>query len=403
VNVAGFRDYRGVPVVGAWTWLPKSDMGLITQVDVAEAFGPLRALRMGFYFIFGLLVAGAGAIFVLMRMANRFQKSAQSAAMKAKQLGQYALDDKIGAGAFGTVYRGHHALMRRPVAVKLLDPSLANDGAITRFEREVQLTCKLTHPHTIAIYDYGRTPEGLFYYAMEYLDGLSLDELVKKYGRLPETRVIHLLIQISGSLAEAHGQGLIHRDIKPHNIFLTRRGDIADFVKVLDFGLVKATQDAGQAELTTANAILGTPLYMSPETIEHPNNVDARSDLYSLGVVGYYLVTGQPLFSGLSISEIMTQQLRAEPPKPSASLPIPLSPDFEALLLRCLAKKPADRPASARELEEALRRCANANLWGREEAEEWWRNRDAMQSAKTMVVPTPKSTEIQEAAVAVPA
>ncbi|MGZ4972193.1 MAG: protein kinase domain-containing protein, partial [Limisphaerales bacterium] len=403
VDVKGYRDYRGVPVVGAWTWLANSDMGLITEVDEAEAFGPLHTLRLGFYFIFGLLIAGAGAIFVLMRMANRFQKSAQKAAMQAKQLGQYALDEKIGAGAFGTVYRGHHTLMRRPVAVKLLDPALANESVIARFEREVQLTCQLTHPNTIALYDYGRTPEGLFYYAMEYLDGLSLDQLVKKYGRLPEERAIHLLLQISASLAEAHGQGLIHRDIKPHNIFVTRRGDIADFVKVLDFGLVKGSYDEGQAELTTANAILGTPLYMSPETIERPNSVDARSDLYSLGVVGYFLVTGQPLFSGLSIGEIMTQQMKAEPPKPSASLPAPLSPDFEDLLMRCLAKQADDRPASARELERALRRCASANMWGREEAEEWWHIRDVMQVEKTVVVPKTASTENAVVAAAVPA
>lgn len=403
VDVTGYRDYRGVPVVGAWTWLPKSDMGLITEVDVAEAFGPLKALRLGFYFIFGLLLLGAIAIFVLMRMANRFQKSAQKAAMQVKQLGQYALNQKIGAGAFGTVYRAQHALMRRPVAVKLLDPALANDGVVARFEREVQLTCQLTHPNTIVLYDYGRTPEGLFYYAMEYLDGLSLDELVKKYGRLPEERVIYLMIQISASLAEAHGQRLIHRDIKPHNIFLTRRGDIADFVKVLDFGLVKATYDPGQAELTAANSILGTPLYMSPEAIEHPNDIDARSDLYSLGAVGYYLVTGHAPFSGLSIGEIITQQLKVEPPQPSASLPEPLSPDFEMLLLRCLAKNPADRPASAREFEEALKRCAKANLWGREQAEEWWRKRDAMLVDKTVVVPQSKSTEAPVDVVAVPA
>ena len=401
VDVHGYRDYRGVRVVGAWTWLPKSDMGLITQIEAAEAFGPLNALRLGFYFIFGLLIAGAGAIFVLMRMANRFQKSAQKAALKAKQLGQYALDEKIGAGAFGTVYRGHHALMRRPVAVKLLDPALANEHAIARFEREVQLTCQLTHPNTIAIYDYGRTPEGLFYYAMEYLDGLSLDALVKKYGRLPEARVIHLLQQAAASLAEAHGHGLIHRDIKPHNIFVTRRGDISDFVKVLDFGLVKATADEGQAELTTANAIMGTPLYMSPETIERPNSVDARSDLYSLGVVAYYLVTGQPLFSGLSVGEIMTQQLKAEPPRPSESLAEPLSADFEEVIMHCLAKNPAERPASARALEEALSHCTKAGMWGRAEAEAWWRNRDAMQTDATMVMPKAESSEMPVAAMAV--
>jgi len=211
VDVAGYRDYRGVPVVGAWTWLPDFDLGLVTEMDVAEAFGPVRIMRMGFFFIFGLLGLAAGAIFVLMRLANRWQHSARKAALQARQLGQYSLDEKIGAGAFGTVYRGHHALMRRPVAVKLLDTGQATENTIARFEREVQLTCQLSHPNTIALYDYGRTPEGLFYYAMEFLEGLSLDALVRKYGPLPEGRVIHILRQVCASLSEAHGQGLVHR------------------------------------------------------------------------------------------------------------------------------------------------------------------------------------------------
>jgi hypothetical protein len=387
VDVAGYADYRGVPVVGAWTWLPEFDFGLATEMDVAQAFGPLRALRMGFYFIFALLVLGATAIFVLMRLANRFQESANKAARKAQQLGQYALDEKIGAGAFGTVYRGHHALMRRPVAVKLLDTAQATDDSIARFEREVQLTCQLTHPNTIALYDYGRTPEGQFYYAMEYLDGFSLDALVKKFGRLPEARAIHLLRQICASLAEAHGKGLIHRDIKPHNIFLTRRGDIPDFVKVLDFGLVKARNVEGQLELTGANATLGTPLYMPPEAVERPDTVDARSDLYAVGAVGYYLVTGETVFLGATIGEVLMQQVMAQPEKPSVRMRAPLSADFEELLMRCLAKKPEDRPVSARNLEEALSRCAATGQWGRNQAEDWWRQLTAAQAGNTMVMP----------------
>ena len=193
VDVEGYRDYRGIPVLGAWAWLPDFDLGLISEVDVSEAFGPLRIMRMGFLFIFALLTFGAAAIYVLMRLANRLQDSARKAALKAKQLGQYALEDKIGAGAFGTVYRGHHALMRRPVAVKLLDPAKATDISIARFEREVQLSCQLTHPNTIALYDYGRTPDGMFYYAMEYLEGLNLDALVSKDGRLPEGNVAVLI------------------------------------------------------------------------------------------------------------------------------------------------------------------------------------------------------------------
>jgi hypothetical protein len=393
-NVNGYRDYRGVPVVGAWKWLPDLDLGLVTEMDVAEAFHPLWIMRMGFGFIFALLVVGAIVIFVLMRLANRLQESARKAASKAKQLGQYALEAKIGAGAFGTVYRGRHALMRRPVAVKLLDAAEATDNSIARFEREVQLTCQLTHPNTIALYDFGRTPEGQFYYAMEFLEGLTLSELVAQHGRLPEERAIHILQQVCASLAEAHELGLVHRDIKPHNIFLTRRGNIPDFVKVLDFGLVKARKVEGQAELTGGSVTLGTPLYMSPEAVERPNAVDAKSDLYSIGAVGFYLVTGETVFGGETIGEVLLHQVMSEPEKPSTRLAKPISPDFEQLLMQCLAKAPMDRPATARELEIALSRCANANRWGRDEAEVWWRRFDSAKPETTLVIPRQPATAL---------
>jgi hypothetical protein len=386
-NVNGYRDYRGVPVVGAWEWLPEFDFGLVTEIDESEAFHPLHIMRMGFGFIFGLLVVGSVAIYVLMRMANRLQAAARKAALKAKQLGQYALDDKIGAGAFGSVYRAHHALMRRPVAVKLLESDSADQNTLARFEQEVQMTSQLTHPNTIALYDYGRTPEGIFYYAMEYLEGLTLDKLVKSYGPQPECRVISILCQVCGSLAEAHGIGLVHRDIKPANIFLTRRGGLPDFVKVLDFGLVKARAGQGRAELTMAEATLGTPLYMSPEAVERSNSVDARSDLYSLGAVGYFLVTGQPLFDCETLGEVLLHQVKNIPLKPSERLGNPVSPELENLLMRCLAKNPAERPASARELADALAKCPGAADWTRERAEEWWNRLAAAQAEKTLVMP----------------
>jgi eukaryotic-like serine/threonine-protein kinase len=386
VDVAGYQDYLGVPTVGAWRWLADLDLGLITEMDLAEAMGPLRILRLGFGFIFALLVLAAIAVYLLMRLARRLEESARKAALTAKQLGQYALDEEIGTGGFGTVFRGHHALMRRPVAVKLLNPLMANEHSIARFEREVQLTCGLTHPNTIALYDYGRTPDGLFYYAMEYLDGLALDKLVQESGRLPEGRVVHILRQVCGSLAEAHAQGLVHRDIKPANIYLTQRGGIPDFVKVLDFGLVKARKVEGQMELTGTTATLGTPLYMSPEAVEHPDRVDARSDLYSLGCVGYYLLTGETVFAGLSVGEVLMQQVRSVPERPSVRLRGPVSADLEDLLMSCLAKKPEGRPASADGLEVALARCAAANVWGREQAGEWWRKRSAAKAEKTLVM-----------------
>jgi tRNA A-37 threonylcarbamoyl transferase component Bud32 len=389
----GYRDYRGVPVVGAWTWLDDFDMGLVTEMDRAEAFRPLHILRIGFWSIFGLLVTGAVLVYVLMRLANRLQAAARKAALKARQLGQYALDDKIGEGAFGAVYRAHHALMRRPVAVKLLQTEKLNQSSAARFEREVQLTSQLTHPNTITLYDYGRTPEGIFYYAMEYLDGLTIDRLVKQYGAQPEGRVIAILRQVCGSLAEAHAIELVHRDIKPANIFLTQRGGVPDFVKVLDFGLVKVRDVQGGAELTMAEATLGTPLYMSPEAVEHANEVDARSDLYSLGAVGYFLVTGEALFDCLTLGEVLMHQVKDLPVRPSERLGKPVSPDLEELLMRCLAKKPAARPANARELDDALARCRSAADWTRDLADEWWRKLAAAQSEKTLVTTTPPATK----------
>jgi len=388
VDANGYRDYRGVLVVGAWTWVDDFDMGLVTEMGRAEAFRPLRILRVGFWSIFVLLIVGAVLVYVLMRLANRLQTAARKAALKAKHLGQYALDDKIGEGAFGSVYRAHHALMRRPVAVKLLQTEKLNQSSAARFEREVQLTSQLTHPNTITLYDYGRTPEGIFYYAMEYLDGLTLGRLVKQYGAQPEGRVISILRQVCGSLAEAHAIGLVHRDIKPANVFLTQRGGVPDFVKVLDFGLVKVRDPQGAAELTMAEATLGTPLYMSPEAVEHPDTVDARSDLYSLGALGYVLLTGEALFDCLTLGEVLMHQVKHLPVRPAERLGKPVSPDLEELLMRCLAKNPASRPANARELDDALAGCRSAADWTRELADEWWRNFAAVQSEKTLVVET---------------
>jgi hypothetical protein len=393
VDADGYRDYRGVPVVGAWTWLDDFNLGLVTEMDRAEAFRPLHILRVGFWSIFGLLLVGAVLVYVLMRLANRLQAAARRAALKARQLGQYALDDKIGEGAFGAVYRAHHALMRRPVAVKLLQTEKLTQSSAARFEREVQLTSQLTHPNTITLYDYGRTPEGIFYYAMEYLDGLTIDRLVKQYGAQPEGRVIAILRQVCGSLAEAHAIGLVHRDIKPANVFLTQRGGVPDFVKVLDFGLVKVRDVPGGAELTMAEATLGTPLYMSPEAVEHANDVDARSDLYSLGAVGYFLVTGEALFDCLTLGEVLMHQVKDLPVRPSARLGKLISPDLEELLMRCLAKNPASRPANARELDDSLARCRSAADWTRELADEWWRKFAAVQSEKTMVTKPPPSSK----------
>jgi hypothetical protein len=291
---------------------------------------------------------------------------------ESRMLGQYTLEQKIGEGGMGAVYRARHAMLRRATAIKLLRPERSSERDLQRFEREVQLTSRLTHPNTIAIYDYGRTPEGVFYYAMEYLDGLDLEVLVQRHGPQAPARVIHLLRQIAGALGEAHQIGLIHRDVKPSNVVLCERGGILDVAKVVDFGLVKAVHSAGQAGLTGTNALAGTPLYMPPEAVLAPERVDARSDLYALGAVGYFLLTGGPVFGGDNVVTVFAEHLHTQPTPPSERLGAPVPPDLEGLVLQCLAKKQEDRPTSAEELSELLSRCADAGGWTQLEARAWW-------------------------------
>lgn len=371
-DTSGYRDYRGVPVIGAWTWLPRYGFGVGTEIDKAEADRPLAVLRTAFWTMFGLLAALALLLLGLTFFARRLEKRMREAVVAAGQLGQYALEEKIGEGGMGSVFRGRHSMMRRPAAIKLLEPSKTTEVSVARFEREVQLTSQLNHPNTITIYDYGRTDEGVFYYAMEYLDGMSLEALVEKFGPQPDGRVIHLLQQVCGSLIEAHAQGLIHRDIKPANIMLTRRGGVCDYVKLLDFGLVKAIDAQRQRTLTAADAITGTPLYLPPESISDSEAADARSDLYSLGGVAYYLLTGHAVFESGSVMDIIRQHVEATPLPPSQRTRQSIDPELERLILQCLAKLPSQRPQSAAELAAALAKCQPTRPWNSDDAAAWW-------------------------------
>lgn len=372
IDLEGYRDYRGVPVVGAWKSLPRYQMGIATEVDRAEAYRPLSILQWTFAALHTLLFLAALAIFIFSVIVSRLRRAAQKAALETQKLGQYTLEKKLGAGAMGVVYKGHHAVLRRPTAIKMLQLDRATEGTIERFEREVQITCQLNHPNTVAIYDYGRTPEGLFYYAMEYLDGIDLQTLVEKYGPQPEGRVIRILQQVCGSLYEAHSQGLVHRDIKPANIMLNRRGGEPDVAKVLDFGLVKAVDEEKQASLTAANSLTGTPLYMSPEAIQTPGAVDPRSDLYAVGAVGYYLLTGKPVFDAQNIVELCQRHVSELPVTPSVRLGRTVSVELESAILACLEKSRAKRPQTARDLAASLSRGPNAHSWSVEEADAWW-------------------------------
>jgi serine/threonine protein kinase len=374
VNVTGFRDYRGVPSVGAWSWLPEYEFGVASKVDAAEAFRPLYVLRNVFWGLLVLLVLSAVGIIAFMLYAARQQQAAQKATREARRLGQYTLEEKIGAGGMGSVYRARHAMLRRPTAVKLLDPEKMSPNSIARFEREVQLTSQLNHPNTITVYDYGRTSEGVFYYAMEYLEGITFHDLASDYGPLPEGRVVHLLRQLCGSLAEAHASGLIHRDVKPANLMLTCRGGVYDFVKVLDFGLVKAFGGDQDDRLTANHTLTGTPSYMSPEAISHPDTIDVRGDIYAVGAVGYFLLTKTPVFTGNGLIELCRKHIQEQPEPPSQRSGRPVSAAFERVLLGCLAKKREDRPASAAVLLEALEKLEPDPPWRAADAQAWWNN-----------------------------
>ena len=289
----------------------------------------------------------------------------------AKKLGQYIVEEKLGEGGMGTVYRAQHGLLKRPTAIKLMSPDRNTPEDIDRFRREVQMTAKLKHPNTITIYDYGCTDDGTFYYAMELLDGVTLLEIVEAEGGLPESRVVHILRQCAMALHEAHAIGLVHRDIKPNNIMMTQQGGADDVTKVLDFGLVKSVDSKAETTKTWSEAIIGTPRFMSPEQILDPPSVDARSDLYALGAVGYYLLTGRFVFEGTNPIEICAQHLSAVPEPPSSVADVDVNPELERIIMRCLEKKRDKRPSSSAEFAEQLHRVP-IDRWSQRDASEWW-------------------------------
>jgi len=253
-----------------------------------------------------------------------------------------------------------------------MNPDFSRDEvARRRFEHEVQITSELTHPNTIAVYDYGHTPDGTLYYVMEYLNGRTLDQVLRSSGPQPPARVIHILAQIAGSLAEAHGKGLIHRDIKPSNAILCERGGVFDVIKVVDFGLVTEFSPA-QGESSERGLLIGTPLYMAPEIISDPGRASPMSDLYALGALGYFLLAGRNVFEGENAAEICAKHLDELPEAPSRRAGTAVPGDLESIILRCLEKDPAARPSSAAEVRDALLACRDAGGWSQAQARDWW-------------------------------
>ncbi len=307
----------------------------------------------------------------LSALASRVIHKLRKEVSDIQSLGQYNLERKLGEGAMGVVYEAKHGMLKRPTAIKLLRPELSDREALERFRREVQLTAKLTHPNTVTIYDYGRTPDGLFYYAMELLDGATLTQVVDASGPQPVERVVRILRDAALALNEAHETGLIHRDIKPSNIMLARQGGVRDVTKVLDFGLVKNLGKVDDLEKTNTLSIKGTPHYLSPEAIEDPQGIDPRSDLYSLGAVAYYLLAGRHLFDGKTIIEVCMHHLHTAPIPLTEVCSEALPAGLEELLLACLEKSQSNRPSSGQELADALDGL-EVGRWTRADAEAWW-------------------------------
>ncbi len=304
---------------------------------------------------------------------------------RARRLGNYHLVELLGRGGMGEVWRATHRLLARPAAVKVIRSNGAGGGSsgsgtpgstmLKRFEREAKATASLTSPHTVALYDFGLAQDGAFYYVMELLEGMDLRTLVERTGPVPSARVVHFLRQACASLADAHQCGLIHRDVKPANLYLCRRGLQYDFVKVLDFGLVKgAPEGMDTGQLTMEGTTSGTPAFMAPEMSLATGPIDARVDLYALGCVAYWLLTGRLVFEGPNALAILVQHAKEEPVPPSKVVELPVNPDLDALVMQLLRKDPAQRPPDAVELDRRLAAIeAKHGAWTQEQAERWWR------------------------------
>jgi serine/threonine-protein kinase len=336
--------------------------GFFRKIVEKASLARSQAIQIGFAWALTTLLAA---------WATRVIYGLRKDARHAKKLGQYIVEEKLGEGGMGTVYRAQHGLLKRPTAIKLLSPRWNAPQYLDQFRREVQMTAKLRHPNTITIYDYGCTEDGTFYYAMELLEGVTLEEIVSTHGPLPEPRVIHIIRQCAMALQEAHSIGLVHRDVKPGNIMMTQQGGAHDVTKVLDFGLVKNVDSATDAAKTGSDSIKGTPPFMSPEQILEPAHIDARSDLYSLGAVGYYLLTGRFVFDGANTAQLMAQHLSSIPEPPSSIVERDVNPDLERIIMQCLEKKRDDRPASGAEISARLR-ALPIDRWSQQDAAQWW-------------------------------
>ena len=357
--IATIASVSSVPLVIGWMILSGRTALHVTPTQF------FFAIIFPYVLIVALAYAGQRVVYALGKEATR-----------AEELGSYRLIERLGKGGMGEVWRATHRLLARPAAIKLLQAGASEgpDGemAMRRFEREAQVTSQLRSPHTVELWDFGVAGDGRFYYVMELLDGLDLDKLVKRHGPVPAERAIFLLRQVCHSLTEAEAHGLVHRDIKPANILMCRYGGEHDFIKVLDFGIVKVTNAANrEAIVTQENVLRGTPAFIAPEQVLS-GDIDGRADIYSVGCVAYWLLTGDLVFSGDTPIAVMMHHAHTAPVPVSQRTELPIPPELDRLILSCLEKDPAKRPQLARELSRRLAEIPVATPWSEERAQLWW-------------------------------
>jgi serine/threonine-protein kinase len=370
-------ETMGKTILASVTAALMGPVGLVTSVQYYEREMPELSQWV-------LLFSPSFLFAVFAIVLSRFIYSMGLDVRKAREMGSYKLIEKLGAGGMGEVWRAEHRMLARPSAIKLVQSEIcsASDSQAgtlqRRFEREVQATAALRSPHTVAVYDYGTTADGCFYYVMELLDGFDLEKLVQRFGPQPAERVVFFLLQACDSLAEAHAAGLIHRDIKPKNIFVCRLGLQYDFVKILDFGLVKSSSmpEATEGQLTMDGTTTGTPAYMAPEMALGQGSIDGRADIYSLGCVAYWLLTGRLVFEGSGPLPVLLAHIQSAPIPPSQRTELEIPQDLERVILSCLEKDPNNRPQSALALARQLAALRLAQGWTPEHAENWWRTHE---------------------------
>lgn len=366
-----YNDYRGIKVVGAWNWLPQYDFGLIDEIDSWEALIALRYFDGAFFLFLFLLILLTLLLYNSNVRIAKFGKRIED----FSKLGQYKLLEKLGEGGFGEVYKAEHTFLKTPVAIKLLKKEFIGTDMLDRFEREVKVTSSLAHPNTVRVFDYGTSSSGQFYYVMEYLNGVSLDKVVRQSKNFPVNRAVHVLLHCSYSLLEAHNKGLVHRDIKPMNIMLCNQGGAYDEVKILDFGLVKNI-DTTKSQQTQINRIGGTPMFMAPERLRDPYHTDHRVDIYALGAVGIYMFSGQFLLEIISQKMLSGQETLQGNFKNNLIERDDVPMKLKSLLESCVSFEPSKRPDSLTEIIALLEDMQLEYPWTRVQSKEWWKKYD---------------------------